>query len=125
MIPLKGARITGAIALNDAEVTRWLGHRIERRSALRWIADEGRVEALLEARLGAITLSKGSDPAPDPQAIRDFMLAKVLSLFQFKKSTTFKADLQKRVGGGLYRTLFEPIGTTISPPSTTGGSGEI
>ncbi len=73
----KGARITGAIALNDAEVTRWLGHRIERRSALRWIADEGRVEALLEARLGAITLSKGSDPAPDPQAIRDFMLAKV------------------------------------------------
>ena len=73
----KGARITGAIALNDAEVTRWLGHRIERRSALRWIADEGRVEALLEARLGAITLSKGSDPAPDPQAIRDFILAKV------------------------------------------------
>ena len=73
----KGARITGAIALDEAEVTRWLGHRIERRTALRWIADEGRVEALLEARLGAITLSKGSDPAPDPQAIRDFMLAKV------------------------------------------------
>ena len=73
----KGARITGAIALDEAEVTRWLGHRIERRTALRWIADEGRVEALLEARLGAITLSKGSDPAPDPQAIRDFMLARV------------------------------------------------
>lgn len=73
----KGARITGAIALDEAEVTRWLGHRIERRSTLRWIADEGRVEALLEARLGAITLSKGSDPAPDPKAIRDFLLAKV------------------------------------------------
>jgi ATP-dependent helicase HrpB len=73
----KGARITGAIALDEAEVTRWLAHRIERRAALRWIADEGRVEALLEARLGAITLSKGSDPAPDPLAIRDFLLAKV------------------------------------------------
>ncbi|MBP6363999.1 MAG: ATP-dependent helicase HrpB [Novosphingobium sp.] len=73
----KGARITGAIALDEPEVARWLAHRIERRSALRWIADEGRVEALLEARLGAITLSKGSDPAPDPAAIRDFLLAKV------------------------------------------------
>lgn len=73
----KGARITGAIALDEAEVTQWLGHRIERRSALRWIADEGRVEALLEARLGAITLSKGPDPAPDPAAIRNFLLAKV------------------------------------------------
>lgn len=73
----KGARITGAIALDEAEVARWLAHRIERCSTLRWIADEGRVEAMLEARLGAITLSKGSDPAPDPKAIRDFLLAKV------------------------------------------------
>ena len=73
----KGARITGAIALEEADVLRWLGHRIERRTALRWIADEARVEALIEARLGAITLSKGPDPAPDPQAIRDFLLARV------------------------------------------------
>ncbi len=73
----KGARITGAIALDEAEVTGWLGHRIERRSALRWIDDDARVEALLEARLGAITLSKGPDPAPDPAAIRDFLLVKI------------------------------------------------
>ena len=41
-------RITGAIALTEAEVLRWLGHRIDRRSTLRWIADDRRVEALLE-----------------------------------------------------------------------------
>ena len=58
-------------------MTGWLGHRIERHSTLRWIEDDARVEALLEARLGAITLSKGSDPTPDPLAIRDFLLAKV------------------------------------------------
>ena len=73
----KEARITGAIALDEADVTGWLGHRIARRSVLRWIEDDARVEALLEARLGAITLSKGPDPAPDPAAIREFMLAKV------------------------------------------------
>ena len=47
----KGARITGAVALSEAEVTRWLAHRIEKRSTLRWVADEDRVEALLESRL--------------------------------------------------------------------------
>jgi ATP-dependent helicase HrpB len=73
----RGARITGGIALDEAEVTRWLAHRIERRSTLRWIEDEDRVEALLEARLGAITLRRGSDPTPDPEAIRSFLLDKV------------------------------------------------
>ena len=73
----KGARITGAIALSEAELTRWLAHRIERRTALRWVAAERRVEALLERRLGAVTLSSGPDPAPDPQAIRAFLLERV------------------------------------------------
>ncbi len=73
----KGARITGAIALTEAEVTRWLSHRIERRSTLRWVDGEGRVEALLESRLGAITLSRGPDPAPDPEAIRAFLIDKL------------------------------------------------
>ena len=75
----KGARITGAIALAEAEVTRWLSHRIERRSTLRWVEGEGRVEALLESRLGAITLSRGPDPAPNPDAIRAFLIDKVRS----------------------------------------------
>jgi len=73
----KGARITGAIALTEAEVQRWLPHRLERRSTLRWVADERRVEAVLESRLGAITLTKGSDPAPDPAAIRAFLVERI------------------------------------------------
>lgn len=73
----KGARITAAIALTEAEVQRWLGHRIERRTTLKWIAAERRVEALLEQRLGAITLATGPDPAPDAKAIASFLAAKV------------------------------------------------
>ena len=75
----KDARITGAITLEEAEVTRWLQHRIENRSTLRWMDREGRVEALLEQRLGAITLSRGSDPSPDPLAIRVFLAERVRS----------------------------------------------
>ncbi len=73
----KGARITGAIALTTAEVQQWLGHRIERRGTLRWIAEERRVEALLEQRLGAIVLARGPDPAPDRQAMAAFLAGKV------------------------------------------------
>ncbi len=73
----KGARITGAIALGEAEVLRWLPHRLERRSTLRWVADERRVEALVESRLGAIALSRGSDPSPDPAAIRAFLVERL------------------------------------------------
>ena len=73
----KGARITGAIALDEADVQRWLAHRIERRSTLRWLADERRVEALLEQRLGAITLTRGPDPAPDPAAIARLVIEQV------------------------------------------------
>ena len=73
----KGARITGAVALSEAEVQRWLGHRIERRTTLRWVAEERRVEALLEQRLGAIVLASGSDPAPDPKALAEFLAERV------------------------------------------------
>jgi ATP-dependent helicase HrpB len=41
------------------------------------VADERRVEALLETRLGAITLSRGSDPQPDGDAVRAFILRQV------------------------------------------------
>ncbi|HEY6870622.1 MAG TPA: ATP-dependent helicase HrpB, partial [Novosphingobium sp.] len=73
----KGARITGAIALSEAEVLAWLGTRIERRTTLRWIAEERRVEALLEQRLGAIVLARGPDPAPDPAQIAAFLVERV------------------------------------------------
>ncbi|MFM6932257.1 MAG: ATP-dependent helicase HrpB [Novosphingobium sp.] len=73
----KGARITGAVPLTEAEVLRWLGHRIERRTTLKWVEADARVEALLEQRLGAITLATGPDPKPDPAAIRAFMVDKI------------------------------------------------
>lgn len=73
----RGARITGAIALTDAEVLRWLGHRIEKRATLRWLASDRRVEALLEQRLGSITVSRGPDPAPDAKAIAALLVERV------------------------------------------------
>ncbi|GGC36338.1 helicase [Novosphingobium marinum] len=75
----KGARITGAVALTQAEVERWLGHRIESRGHLRWIAGERRVEALRQRRLGAIVLGGGPDPDPDEDAIRAFLIERIRS----------------------------------------------
>jgi ATP-dependent helicase HrpB len=58
---------------------------------LRWVADERRVEAVLESRLGAITLAKGSDPAPDPAAIRAYLVERIradgLGLLQLGKAS--------------------------------------
>jgi len=87
----KGARITGAIALSEAEVQRWLAHRIERHSVLRWIADDRRVEALVESRLGAVSMARGSDPSPAPEAIRTFLVERIrdegLGLIPFGKAS--------------------------------------
>lgn len=101
----KGARITGAMALSEAEVLRWLEHRIERRSTLRWMADEARVEALFESRLGAITLASGPDPNPDPGSIRAFLLDRVradgLELLPLGKSSL--ALLRRAAYAGIER----------------------
>lgn len=72
----RGARITSAIALEESDIERWLPERLERRQVLRWTGE--RVEALLERRLGAITLARGPDPKPDPQAIVDMLVEKAL-----------------------------------------------
>lgn len=73
----KGARITGAIPLTESEVLRWLTPRIERRTTLKWVAAERRAEALLEQRLGAVTVARGPDPSPDPAAIAAFLAERV------------------------------------------------
>ena len=70
-------KIRQVVPLGEAEVLRWLGPRVEKRATLRWIADERRAETLLEQRLGAITISRGTDPAPDPEALRAFLLGKL------------------------------------------------
>ena len=68
------ARITAALALEAGEVEQWLGARVERRHTARW--NNGRVEARLERRLGAITLASGPDPAPDEAAITRLLVDK-------------------------------------------------
>ncbi|KHK91768.1 ATP-dependent helicase HrpB [Novosphingobium malaysiense] len=87
----KGARILSGASLEESEVEQWLGERIERRSVLRWNDEEGRVEARLERRLGAITLSSGPDPSPDADAIVAFLLDRVrqkgLGVVPFGKSS--------------------------------------
>lgn len=74
----KGARITAAIALDTAEVETAVARRIERRSVLNWNAGEGRVEARLERRLGAIVLASGPDPQPDPPAVVDMLVERAV-----------------------------------------------
>ena len=87
----KGARILSGVSLELSEVEQWLGDAIARRSILRWNGEEGRVEARLERRLGAITLASGPDPAPDPQAISAFLLSRIretgLALVPFGKAS--------------------------------------
>ncbi len=73
----KGARITAALALEEAEVTRHLAHRIEARHALAWNAAEARVEARLERRLGAVVLARVPDPAPEPEAVAALLLERL------------------------------------------------
>lgn len=73
----RGARIMAAIALDEAEIARWLGHRIAERHTLTWNAAEGRAEARLERRLGAIVLGRVPDPRPDPQALAALLAEQV------------------------------------------------
>ena len=74
----QGARITAALALTTQEVELGLADRIEQRPVLNWNESEGRVEARLEKRLGAIALASGSDPAPDRAAVTDLLVDKAL-----------------------------------------------
>lgn len=73
----KGARIMSAIAVDEADLPRWLPHRLEQRHALKWNADEARVEARLERRLGAIVLARVPDAKPDPAAVTAILLEEV------------------------------------------------
>ena len=88
----KGARITAAAPLAEADLDRWLGERAERRSVLDWTGE--RVEARLERRLGAITLASGPDPRPDPAAVEALLLDKAVE----KLGTILPRDLIARAG---------------------------
>nr|WP_202385429.1 ATP-dependent helicase HrpB [Altericroceibacterium endophyticum] len=70
----KGSRITAGLTLTTQDVENWLSDRIESRTVLRWA--NGRVEARLERRLGAITLASGPAPDPDSEAVEALLLEK-------------------------------------------------
>jgi ATP-dependent helicase HrpB len=70
----KGARITAAVALEEADVTRHLAHRLEARHSLAWNSAEARVEARLERRLGAVVLARVPDPSPEPEAVKALLI---------------------------------------------------
>lgn len=72
----RAARITAGFALDMADVERWLTPIIERRQVLKWTGE--RVDARLEQRIGAITLSTGSDPSPDMDAVADILVDKAV-----------------------------------------------
>ena len=72
-----GARILAGIALDEADLARWLGHRITARHTLAWNADAARVDARLERRLGSIVLARVPDPSPDPAAVAALLLDRV------------------------------------------------
>jgi len=72
----KGARITAAAPLTHAEVEAGFAGRIDRRSVLNWNEGQGRVEARLQRRLGAVTLASGPDPSPDDEAVAQLLLEK-------------------------------------------------
>ena len=72
----KGARITAAAELSQAEVEGHLQYLIEKRSIIHWNETDKRAEARLERRLGAITLASGPDSNPDPAAIVDMLVEK-------------------------------------------------
>lgn len=74
----KGARITAAAALTSEEVEQKLDYLIQKRSVIQWNASEKRAEARLEKAMGAITLSSGPDPNPDPEAIVDILVGKAV-----------------------------------------------
>jgi ATP-dependent RNA helicase HrpB len=74
----KGARITAGIELGAAGVEALFADAIQESTIARWNSEKKRVEARRERRLGAIALSSGPDPAPDPQVVGDMLVEKAL-----------------------------------------------
>lgn len=70
----KGARITAAAEIEPEEIERHLPTMIEQRRTVRWNAKEKRIEARLERKMGAITVSSGPDDTPDEQKIASALL---------------------------------------------------
>ncbi len=98
----RGARITAALALDEADIARHLPHRLIARTTLDWNAAEARVEARLERRLGAIVMTRVPDPAPDSAAMVARLIAVVreggLGLLPLGKSSLALIERARHAG---------------------------
>jgi ATP-dependent helicase HrpB len=74
-----GARILSAAAIEFGDIETLFGDKIESGARVRFDPETGGVRAETGRRLGAITLSKGNDAAPDAGAIRDALVEGVRS----------------------------------------------
>jgi len=74
----KGARVTAAAELSQSSVETIFANELRERTTTCWNSEKKRAEARRERRLGAIVLSSGPDPNPDPQAFVDILVEKAL-----------------------------------------------
>ena len=98
----RGSRITAALMLDEDDLTRFLPHRLTRRTTLDWNAADRRVEARLERRLGAIVLARVPDPAPDAAAVTGRLIAAVretgLALLPLGRASLALLDRARHAG---------------------------
>ncbi|WP_353227535.1 ATP-dependent helicase HrpB [Novosphingobium sp.] len=98
----RGSRITAALALDEADLLRHLPHRLTQRTTLEWNADDARVEARVERRLGAIVLARVPDPAPDRTAVTARLIMAVrdhgLALLPLGKAATALIERARHAG---------------------------
>jgi ATP-dependent helicase HrpB len=72
-----GARILSAAPIEQAEIEALFADRIEQKREVRFDKATGGIVATRERRLGAVRLSGGPDPEPDPAAIQAALVAAV------------------------------------------------
>lgn len=72
-----GARILSAAAIDEATVLQLFADRLEVRHEGAFDRESGAVTPTRSRRLGAIRLSSGPDPQPDPAAIADALMGGV------------------------------------------------
>lgn len=81
----RSARITSGIAIATDAIERLFAKTLQGRSVAHWNGEKMRVEMKRERRLGAIILSSGPDPEPDPAVVlaklKDKALTHLAELF--------------------------------------------